>query len=308
MDIDLLLNWLQASLRLGAPLILVSIGEVYTERTGVLNIGIEGTMLTGALTAVAISYFTGNVFIAALGAMVIGGLIALGHAYLTVTRRANQVVSGAMINFFALGATNVMFARLFERERERVAVFPVLSSDGLREIPFLGQVLFSQPLIVWIAIILPFISAWVLYRTVWGLNIRAVGDHPQAVATAGLSVIKHKYLGVLMSGVFAGLGGCALTLSELGYFAPGGMTAGRGFIVLAAVIVGRWDPVRTAVICLFFGAADALQLRVQALGGIIPYQFLAMIPYLLTIAALAGLVGRTVPPKTWGLPYDPKEY
>lgn len=307
MDIDLI-NLLQAGIRLGAPLLLVSVGEIYSERTGVINIGIEGTMLVGALTAVAVSFFTGNVYLAALIAMIFGAIFALGHAYLTVTRRANQIVSGFMINLLTFGATNVMFARLFSTERERVAVFPVLAPQFLQDIPVLGPVLFSQPVIVWVALILPFIFGWILYHTTWGLNIRSTGEHPQAVATAGLSVIKWKYIGVLMSGVFAGLGGCALTLSELGFFAPGGMTGGRGFIVLAAVIVGKWDPIRTALACLLFSSAEALQLRAQALGGLIPYQFLAMIPYVLTVAALAGLVGRNPPPKTWGAAYDPREF
>ncbi len=307
MDINLI-NWLQASIRLGAPLIFVSIGEVFSERTGVINLSIEGTMLVGALTAVAVSFFTGNVYLAALIAMLVGALFSLGHAYLTVTRRANQIVSGFMINLVALGATNVLFGRLFATERERVAVFPVLAPQPLRDIPILGQILFEQPVIVWIALILPFIFGWILYRTSWGLNIRSTGEHPEAVATAGISVIKWKYVGVLMSGIFAGLGGCALTLSELGYFAPGGMTGGRGFIVLAAVIVGKWDPIKAALACLLFSSAEAMQLRAQALGGLIPYQFLAMLPYILTVLALAGLVGRNPPPKAWGAAYDPSDY
>ncbi len=308
MELDIILDWLQASLRWGAPLIIVSIGEVFSERTGILNLGIEGTMLTGALVAVAVSFFTGDIVLAAIAAMLAGALLSLVHAYLTVTRRANHVVAGVMMNFLALGATNVLFARLFQTERERVAVFPVLSSQAMKEIPFLGPVLFEQPVIVWIAFVLPFLAAWVLYRTSWGLNIRATGEHPQAVATAGLSVVGLKYSGVLMSGVFAGLGGAALTLSELGFFSSGGMTAGRGFIVLAAVIVGRWNPILVALACLTFGAADAAQLRAQALGGGIPYQFLAMLPYIITILAMAGLVGRAAPPKTWGESYNPKEY
>ena len=137
--------------------------------------------------------------------------------------------------------------------------------------------------------------------------MRAVGDNPKAAATAGLPVRRLKYQAVILSGIFAALGGCALTLGEVGYFASGGMTAGRGFVVLAAVVVGGWDPLRIALACLVFGAADAAQLRMQTTGSTIPYQFLQMLPYLLTLAALAGLVGRTRPPKTWGAPYDPAD-
>jgi len=284
---------------------LASVGGVYTERTGVVNIGMEGMMLAGALASVAASFFTGNVVIAAICAMTVGGLLAVVHAYLTVSRRASHLISGAAINFLALGATNFGYARLFATERARVATFPVLGPPEWHDVPFLGPVIFAQPVIVWIAFILPLVFAWVLYRTSWGLNIRAVGEHPHAVASAGLSVFRLKYVGVILSGVFSGLGGSALALAELGYFAPN-MTGGRAFVVLAALVVGKWNPIAVAAACMLFGAADALQLRIQTFGAVIPYQFPVMMPYLLTIAALAGLVGRTAAPKTIGKPYDPE--
>ncbi len=304
---DQIISWLQASLRWGGPLILVSVGEVFAERSGVINVGIEGIMLFGALAGVAISYFTGNVVLAVIGTMVLGSVFGMAFAYFTVTRRTNQVVTGLMFNLAALGGTNLLFALLSETRSVRVSTFPLLFPASLGEIPIIGPVLFQQPVIIWIALILPFIASWVLYRTDWGLNVRAVGDNPQATATAGLPVIRLKYQAVILSGVFAALGGCALTLSEVGYFASGGMTAGRGFVVLAAVVVGGWDPLKIALACLVFGAADAAQLRLQATDSAIPYQFLQMLPYLLTLAALAGLVGRTKPPKTWGAPYDPAD-
>ena len=307
MEADLIISWLQATLRWGGPLILLAIGEIFAERSGVINVGIEGIMLFGALTGVALSFLTGNVFLAALGAMLLGALFGLGFAYLTVKRRTNQVVTGLMFNLAALGGTNLLFATLSETRSVRVATFPILFPESFFDIPFIGPVLFRQPVITWIALILPFIAAWVLYRTDWGLNIRAVGDNPQAAATAGLPVIKLKYQAVILGGIFAALGGCALTLGEVGYFASGGMTGGRGFVVLAAVVVGGWDPLRTALACLVFGAADAAQLRMQTTGSAIPYQFLQMLPYLITVAALAGLVGRTKPPETWGEPYDPAD-
>jgi simple sugar transport system permease protein len=294
-------------LRWGAPLILVSIGEVYAERSGVINVGIEGIMLFGALAGIAISYFTGNVLLAVIGTMLLGGLFGMAIAYLTVTRRTNQVVTGLMFNLIALGGTNLLFAMISETRSVRVATFPILFPESFFDIPIIGPVLFRQPVSTWIVLILPFIASWVLYRTNWGLNVRAVGDNPQATATAGLPVLKLKYQAVILSGLFAALGGCVLTLGEVGYFASGGMTAGRGFVVLAAVVVGGWDPLRTALACLVFGAADAAQLRMQTVGSAIPYQFFQMLPYLITIIALAGLVGRTRPPKTWGAPYDPAD-
>ena len=307
MSADQIISWLEATLRWGGPLILVAVGELYAERSGVINVGIEGIMLCGALAGVAISFLTGSVLLASISTMLLGLLLGLAFAYLTVTRRTNQVVTGLMFNLAALGGTNLVFALLSETRSQRVATFPVLFPESFGNIPIIGQILFKQPVIVWIALILPFIASWVLYHTDWGLNVRAVGDNPKAAATAGLPVLKLKYQAVLMSGIFAALGGCALTLGEVGYFASGGMTAGRGFVVLAAVVVGGWDPLRIALACLVFGAADAAQLRMQTMGSPIPYQFLQMLPYLLTLAALAGLVGRTRPPKTWGAPYDPAD-
>lgn len=307
MSPDQIISWLQATLSWGGPLILVSVGEVYAERSGVINVGIEGIMLCGALAGITIAFFTGNVYLAAIGTMILGLVLGMAFAYLTVTRRTNQVVTGLMFNLVALGGTNLVFAYLSATRSQRVATFPELFPPSFREIPVLGPVLFQQPVIVWIALILPFIASWVLYRTDWGLNVRAVGDNPKAAATAGLPVMKLKYQAVILSGIFAALGGCALTLGEVGYFASGGMTAGRGFVVLAAVVVGGWDPLKVALACLVFGAADAAQLRMQTASSVIPYQFLQMLPYLLTMVALAGLVGRTRPPKTWGAPYDPAD-
>jgi ABC-type uncharacterized transport system permease subunit len=307
MSAEQIISWLQATLRWGGPLILVSIGEVFAERSGVIDVGIEGIMLIGALAGVAISFFTGSVYLAAVITMLIGCVFGMAFAYLTVTRRTNQVVTGLMFNLAALGGTNLVFALLSATRSQRVETFPTLFPVSFGNIPIIGPILFQLPVITWIALILPFIAGWVLYHTDWGLNVRAVGDNPKAAATAGLPVIKLKYQAVILSGVFAALGGCALTLGQVGYFASGGMTAGRGFVVLAAVVVGGWDPVRIALACLVFGAADAAQLRMQTTGSAIPYQFLQMFPYLLTLAALAGLVGRTRPPKTWGAPYDPAD-
>lgn len=307
MTFDLIISWLQATLRWGGPLILVSIGAVYSERTGIINVGIEGIMLFGALTGVAVSFFSGSVLVAVMGTIIIGALLGASFAYFTVSRRTNHVVTGLIFNLVALGGTNLIFSVLSETRSVRVTTFPVLFPESFHNIPILGPVLFQQPLITWIALVLPFISYWILYRTNWGLNIRAVGDNPQASATTGLHVISYKYQAVIISGIFAALGGCALTLGEVGYFASGGMTAGRGFVVLAAVVVGGWDPLKAALACLVFGAADAAQLRMQTADSVIPYQFLQMLPYLITIAALAGLVGRNRPPKTWGQSYDPSE-
>lgn len=307
MDLNSINDFLSAAIRMAAPLMLVGVGGVFTERTGIFNIGMEGTMLIGCMVSVYISLVTGNVWMATLAAMAVGGLIGLVHAFLTVTRRADQIVTGAAINLFALGITNLLNGPLYAnfQYRPRVSMYQIVAPEILQNLPIIGPILFAQPVIVYLAFLLPLIATWILYRTSWGLNIRAVGDHPHAVATAGLSVNRLKYTGVIISGIFAGLGGAALVLADLGLFSPG-MTAGRGFAVLAALVVGKWNPTLVAAACILFGAADAFQLRAQTTQLAVPYQLFVMLPYLLTIAALAGLVGRTVGPKTVGKPYDPE--
>ena len=307
MSFDMIIDWLQATLRWSAPLILVSIGEVLSERSGVINMGIEGIMLSGALSGIAISFLTGNVLAAVGVTMLLGAILGGIVAFLTVSRRTNQVVTGLMMNLLAMGGTNLLFALLSDSRQTRVTTFPVIFPEAWHSIPVVGPILFQQPISTLIALILPIFSSFVLYKTNWGLNVRAIGDNPQSAATAGISVIKIKYQTVILSGIFAALGGCALTLGEVGYFASGGMTAGRGFIVLAAVVVGGWDPIRTALACLVFGAADAAQLRFQAMGSVVPYQFLQMLPYVITVIALTIMVKRSIVPKTWGAPYDPHD-
>jgi ABC-type uncharacterized transport system permease subunit len=307
MSYDMLISWIQATLRWSAPLILVSIGEVFSERSGIINMGIEGIMLSGALCGIAISFFTGSVLLSVLITMLLGVIMGIIVAFLTVSRRTNQVVTGLMINLLAMGGTNLLFALLSESRHTRVSTMPPLFPESWHGIPLIGPILTQQPISTWIALILPILAGIILYKTNWGLNVRAIGDHPQAAATAGISVIKIKYQTVILSGIFAALGGCVLTLGEVGYFASGGMTAGRGFIVLAAVVVGGWDPLRTALACLVFGAADAAQLRFQAMDSVVPYQFLQMLPYLATVIALTIMVKYSRVPKTWGAAYDQRD-
>lgn len=301
--ISLFDTFLQATIRMAIPLILAGIGALYTERCGVINIGIEGSMLVGAFAGVAGALLTGNIYLAMLCALLAGGLLSLIFAYLTVTRRGNQMVTGFGVNLLASGLTLTLLPYL-NAIRTRAVLFPVIDTGFLKDIPLLGPMIFDQSIGVWMAIILTPISMWFLYKTTWGLNLRAVGENPKAVATAGLSVIKLRYVGVLLGGIFAGLGGSFLALNDLGYFVPN-MTQSRGFIVLAALVVGKWNPLSFAGVCLLFGAADALQLRAQSFGSFLPYQIYLMLPYVLTIAALAGLVGRTKAPKEYSIPYDP---
>lgn len=307
MSFSIIIDWLQATLRWASPLIIVGIGEVFAERSGVINMGIEGIMLFGALAGVIGSFYFHSLGIALLITIVIGALLGFLVAFLTVSRRANQVVTGLMINMICLGATDYIFSLMSETRQSRVATFPIIFPKAMRSIPIIGPLLFAQPVSTWIALIIPFGAAWIMYKTRWGLNVRAIGDNPKACATAGLSVIKLKYQTVILSGVFAALGGCVLTLAEVGYFSAGGMANGRGFIVMAACVVGGWDPLYTSLVCIIFGAADAAQLRLQTIQTIVPYQFFQMLPYLVTVIALTIMVKKSVVPKTWGAAYDPKD-
>ena len=307
MDFGIIIDWLQATLRWAAPLLIVAIGEVYAERSGVINMGIEGIMLFGALTGIASGYYLNSLVLAVLITIVVGAILGTIVAFLTVTRRTNQVVTGLMVNMISLGATDALFSLMSETRQSRVTTFPPIFPESMHNIPVIGPLLFAQPVSTWVAIILPFIAGYILYKTRWGLNVRAIGDNPKAAATAGLSVRKLKYQTVILSGIFAALGGCVLTLAEVGYFSAGGMVSGRGFIVMAACVVGGWDPIRTSLVCLAFGGADAAQLRMQTGSSVIPYQFLQMLPYIVTIIALTIMVKRSRVPKTWGAAYDPKD-
>lgn len=293
---------LKAAVLMATPLILASIGGVYAERSGIFPIGMEGMMLAGAFASVVGSKYTGNAFLGSFLGMAIGVVLALIFAYLTVSRYADQMVIGLALNLLALGLTNWLAPIILGGEMARVSLFPVLTPPAWRTIPVIGPMLLAQPVIVWIALLLPLISARVLYHTTWGLNIRAVGENPDAAVAAGLSVVGQRYLGVIIQGAFAGLAGSALALAELGLFVSN-MTAARGFIVLASHVVGRWDPISVALACLLFGTADAFAIRVQLFRVAIPYQAIVAIPYVITIVALAGLVGRTRPPKALGKAY-----
>ena len=307
MSLLMVVDWLQASLRWAAPLIIVAMGEVFVERSGIINMGIEGIMMFGALFGIVGSYYFGSLSLAVLITIGVGIVLGFLVAYLTVSRRTNQVVTGLMINMICTGATDYLFSLMSETRQTRSQTFPVIFPEGMQKIPVIGPILFAQPISTWIALLLPILAMFIMYKTRWGLNVRAIGDNPKAGATAGLSVIKIKYETVILSSIFAALGGCVLTLAEVGYFSAGGMTNGRGFIVMAACVVGGWDPVRTSLVCLAFGAADALQLRLQTANSVVPYQFFQMLPYIVTVVALALMVKKSRVPKTWGAPYDPKD-
>lgn len=274
------------TLRIAVPYLFAAQGGVIAERSGIISLTLEGFMLGGAFTGALGSYYTGNAW---LGLMLgIAGGLAFGslHAIATVRFRANHVVVGIAINLFAIGITRVILKLLFDSTSNS----PRVEGFGT------GLASWSNPL-VWMGLAATPFTAWLLYRTTFGLRVRAVGEHPEAAESVGIRVRLTQYAAVAISGMLAGLGGVYLALDQHQF--TDGMTAGRGFIALAAVIFGRWDPWRAAGACLLFAAAETLQIQLQSAGQI-PVQFVAMIPYVLTIIALAGVVGRSVPPAALG--------
>jgi ABC-type uncharacterized transport system permease subunit len=286
------LAFLAQTLRIAIPYLLASAGGVLSERAGMIALTLEGYMLGGAFCAVAGSYLTGSPWVGVLCAVVGGVLLALLYAVSTIRFRADQVVVGIAINLLAIGLTR-FFLRLFfdsSSNSPRVAGFDVKGSGT-------GFTALAHNPLVWIGILMIPCTAWLLYRTPFGLRVRAVGEHPVAAASVGVPVNRVRYLAVALSGMLAGLAGAYLALDQHQF--TDGMTAGRGFIALAATIFGRWDPARAGMACLLFAAAETLQIQLQG-SQAIPSQFVEMIPYLLTIIALAGVVGRAVPPAALG--------
>jgi len=288
-----------ATLRMATPIAYGALGGIFSERAGVVNIGLEGMMLTGAFTGVTVSYFTGNPWLGVLGAVLVGGLLGLLHGVITVKFAGNQIVSGTGINIFALGFTAYMSQTIWGSRgaSETVQGLPDISIPLLRDIPIIGEIIGTHTPLVYVVLIITVVSFIVLFKTPFGLRIRAVGERPEAADTAGIDVYRTKYVCLIISGMLAGLGGAFLSLGQLSLFALG-MTGGRGFIALAAMIFGKWMPFGAFGASVMFGFADALQMRLQALG-MLPPQIILMIPYLLTVAVLAGVVGKAVPPSDY---------
>jgi simple sugar transport system permease protein len=288
-----------AALRMATPIVYASLGGIFSERAGIINIGLEGMMLASAFTGVTVSYYTRNPWLGVLAAVLVGGLLAFFHAVLTVKFAGDQIVSGTGINIFATGFTAYMSQVIWGSRgaSDSVPGLKDISIPLLKDVPILGQILGTHSPLVYVMMIVTVLSYVVLFRTPLGLRIRAVGEHPTAAETAGIDVYRIKYLCVTVSGMLAGLGGAFLSLGHLNLFAWG-MTGGRGFIAMAAMIFGKWMPFGALGASLLFGLADALQMRLQALG-LLPPQIILTIPYLLTIAVLAGVVGKATPPSDY---------
>ncbi len=305
-----LLIWaiLPLALAKSVPLILAAMGGLFCERTGVVNIGLEGMMLGGALAAVVGSYYSNSPWVGLLAAVLTGILFALILAITSISWGMDQIVGGIAINILAMGVTGTVLVKVFNvhGSSPSVAKLPVLSADFWAEIPLAGgllsRVLGTQSVLFYITIAIVAASHFLIYKTPLGLRMRAAGEDPSVVASCGVNVFKIRYLGVILSGVLCGLSGAYLSLGELSQFVER-MTGGRGFIALAALIFGKWKPKGVLLACLFFGLAEALSETLQggALG--IPPQFLLMLPFILTLIVLSGWVGEASPPAADGKPY-----
>ncbi|MBN8657402.1 MAG: ABC transporter permease [Anaerolineae bacterium] len=301
-----LTGMLQSSLVRATPIALAALCGVISERSAVINIGIEGIMLIAAQVAVITATLSGNLYVGLISAILIGGLIAALHAYLVIRFKVDQTVSSVAINIFGAGATSFISSRFMATAGDQLnnsGTFPIIAIPGLSKIPVLGPVLFENNLIVYLTILLVILMHILLYYTPWGLRTRAVGEHPKAADTLGVNVYFMRYVNVILGGMIAGIGGAYFTIGSVGRFDEI-MTSGKGFIGLAAMIFGNWNPIGAYTSSLIFGFADSLQVKLQILRVPIPSEFLLMAPYIVTMIILTGVVGRAIPPAADGQPYE----
>jgi len=288
----ILFAFLAQTLRIAIPYLFAASGGVISERAGLIGLGLEGYMLGGAFCGAIAGYYSGNPWIGLIGALAGGAALALLYAVTAIRFRADQVVVGIAINLLVTGATR-FFLRLFFHSSANSPRIPGFGGERTGT----GIAALAGNPMIWLGLIAVAYVGWLLYHTPFGLRVRAAGEHPAAAVTLGVPLNRVRYLAAALSGMLAALGGAYLALDQHQFSAE--MTAGRGFIALAATIFGRWDPWRAALACLLFAAAETLQIQLQGAQAI-PSQFVEMIPYALTIIALAGVVGRAVPPAALG--------
>lgn len=294
-----------STLGAATPIALGALSGVWCERAAVINIGIEGMMLTSAFTSVVASSATGSLVLGLCVGLITGALLGALLAVLAIRFKVNQIIAGTAINIFATGLTSYLSARLLSEHQELNSSpnFPKVPIPVLSRIPIIGPVLLQNNLIIYLMLLLVIVTHIVLFRTRWGLRVRAVGEHPLAADTLGVDVIRTRYINVLIGGAIAGLGGVYFTLGSVGRFDEV-LTAGRGFIGLAAMIFGRWTPFGSLGASLIFGFASSLQIKLGILNVPIPAQIMLMAPYLATIIVLAGVIGRAIAPAADGEVYE----
>jgi simple sugar transport system permease protein len=292
---------LASTLRQSVPLILGGLCGLIGERTGVINIGIEGQMLMAAFIGFLVNVYTSNLVLAVLAGVVAGMAMGALLAFMSVSLKMDQIIAGTVINILAVGLTGYFYVTGLTTAGK----LPSIPLGPLADIPLIGPVLFNNPPITYMALILVFVLQYALFSTRWGLRSRAVGEHPSAADTVGINVYRTRYVNVIIGGALAGLAGAFLSLEAVGSFERG-MTNGRGFVALAVMIFGNWTPLGTLGAALLFGFTLALQTQLQFMGILsIPHQFIGMLPYLTTIVVLAFFGSRTRPPAAVGKPYEP---
>ncbi len=309
---------LDSTVRLSIPLLFACLAGLFSERAGVFDIGLEGKMLAAAFAGGALAAVYGSAWYGLAGAILVSTGLALLHGFASITNRGNQIVSGVAINFIAAGSTIILGQAWFGQGGRTPSLTPDLRftavtlpfADQVRDVPFIGyfyyELISGHSILVYIAFFMVAFTWWVLYRTRFGLRLRAVGENPAAVDTAGISVTWLRYRAVMCTGVLCGFAGAYLSMAIGAGFVKD-MTAGRGFIALAALIFAKWRPVPAMFACLLFGFLDAMSIRLQGtplpMVGRVPAQFLQALPYVLTVVLLAGFIGRAIPPRAGGVPY-----
>jgi ABC-type uncharacterized transport system permease subunit len=307
-----------SGIRLAVPLILACLAGLWSERSGIVDVGLEGKMLTGAFAAAAAATFTGSAWIGLFVGVIVTILMSLIHGYASIDQRANQVVSGVAVNMVADGMTALIGNAWWGQggrtpQLDSSALFNEINLPfvyTLRDVPIIGPIyqhlISGHDLITYFAFLMAPATYWVLYKTRFGLRLRAVGENPAAVDTAGISVRGLRYGGVIICGVLVGMAGAYLSIAQAAYFQPH-MSAGKGFIALAALVFAKWRPMPALATCLLFGFLDALSIRLQGtilpVIGSVPVQAIQALPYILTVILLAGFIGKAIPPKASGVPY-----
>lgn len=305
LDVIFDINNVTATIRMATPIALAAMGGAFSERSGVINIGLEGMILTGAFCGVLGSYISGSPWLGVVFAVVGGGLMGVILAVFAIKLKADHVVSGVGLNIFALGLTSWLMQVLWKNRGTSVSVngLPMFSIPVVRDVPVLGTILGTHSPLVYMMLVLIFLGWVVMFKTPLGLRIRMAGEHPEAADTVGINVHAVQYFSVILSGCLAGLGGAYLSLAQLNWFSMN-MSAGRGYMALAANIFGQWNPIGGLGASFLFAFTDALQMRIQTSPIKLPTDIIQMLPYILTILVLAGAVIRSRPPAALGRHYE----
>lgn len=309
---------LDSTVRLSVPLLFACLAGLFSERSGIFDIGLEGKMLAAAFAGASVAALAGSAWLGLLAAIAMSVVLALVHGFASITHRGNQIVSGVAINFIAAGTTIILGQAWFRQGGrtpaltgdDRFQAIQLPFAESVKDVPIIGPIYFElisgHSILVYLAFLTVPLTWWILFRTRFGLRLRAVGENPAAVDTAGISVVWLRYRAVICCGILCGFAGAYLSVAQNAGFVKD-MTAGKGFIALAALIFAKWKPVNAMLACLLFGFLDALAIRFSGIKipGLfeVPAQFMQALPYILTVILLAGFIGKAIPPKAGGQPY-----